>query len=495
MPIQQRPQAAIQYRSQIEVLAEIVNDGLPLVHVFPYKLSCFSYLLFDIEEIFMDEEGTATQLTLTPKGIGGGKFTLVMTDEECAMQRQEEMHTFEYATVSSDVTATDEVTVNDITLLRGIGPSTKVRFQTGTAPFTTQSPGTKNAVVTAISGNTITLASPITLAAGDRMFRGANLRIRCEDIDNRYTLNKQGTYKSYFQTIQASLKFKTCDLSKDRAKFKITNGTPNLWVNAHINATFEGLLKVEYIDAFLYSENVEEIEGTQASQTSGLVTRLQDAQVATGDNYILDFSALVGTTDDEQVISALVDVFIARFDSGYYADGVITAAVNSVQINHLMQMSSQFYEYFGVQVYKESSETHQGCRDYASLKVLGLDIEHGYIEFVAFEPFNHYFPVTPIMILMPKPMFGMYGRDKSKLDSDLNVMPGDTELTFEWKDISEIVNARSIDECFEYITQLEFAFAQAGIYNGAYAIIKNARSFRVENTGTPSVSSIVVASS
>ena len=158
-------------------------------------------------------------------------------------------------------------------------------------------------------------------------------------------------------------------------------------------------------------------------------------------------------------------------------------------------MAPSFEEYFGIQMYRETPSSHEGCRDYVSLRVHGIEIEHGVVEFVLLEALNSYFYQDPIMILMPKSMFGAYQRKYKKVDSNLNVVEGGDPMypTFKLVDISDKINLESGgDECFAFITKLEFGLAQAGIYNDAYYVIRNAKSYKTQSVAAPIDASIVV---
>jgi hypothetical protein len=490
--------AGVDYpKNELSILKEIVNDGLPIVHVFPYKMACMSYLLFDIEELFIDEAQTMTELQLRVKNLGNGQFTPVYTNDNCAMEWREEIHAFDYTTVVSatyDGAASTDIVVSDISRLKGLGANTRVRFYTEATPFTAGSPGSISLVPSAIDAgaDTITVAGDYSkLNAGDRVYRGANLRLRCATIDNQFDLNKRAKYLSYFQSLQGRVEFETCELSTDRAVY--TSGkNPQFLVNSKVNAMFENLLQVDFMDAFLYGENVEQ-SGSTPSQTRGLLSSLQDAQVVTGNAYIVDILNAQGTTDDEAVITILIEFFIKAFESGYYNSEAITAIINTAQLKELMYMAPSFEEYFGIQMYRETPSSHEGCRDYVSLRVHGIEIEHGAVEFVLFEPLNSYFYGTPIMMLMPKSMFGMYQRKYSRVDSNAKVQGPETSYPrFKLTDISDKINLESGgDECFAFITKMEVGFIQAGIYNDAYYVIKNAKSYKSGAFAAPVTSAIV----
>jgi len=476
MTTQGVPNNGLTLRNNLDLFKQIINDGLPIVHVFPYKLACMSYLLFDIEEFFLDEEAKTTELQLKVKNLGDGKFNLTMTDQDCAMQRWEELHVFDHAILDGAVVATDTITVLDVSFLKGITTNTKIRIQSTSAT----NEQTCLAIVTNVAGNVLTLDRNVTAEDGDKVFRGANLRVRCTAIDNTYELNRRANYNSYFQSIHGHITFTTCELSAHREIYTPQNGMSQLLVNAKSSALFEGLLKNDLMDIFLYGENLPEA-GAQASQTRGLITTIQEAQVATGQTFIFDLAPAIGTTDDEAVIKALIEIWIRAFESGYYYAEPITAMINTTQLKQLMYMAPAFEEFFGIQMYKETDASHEGCRDYISLRVHGIEIEHGVIEFVLFEPLNAFY-AEPLMILVPRSMFGMYQRKNSKVDSNMNV----TEQAgvamfpkFTFTDVSSIIYAESGgDECFKFITKLELAFVQAGIFNCAYYVIRNAKSYR-----------------
>lgn len=476
--------AAVSYGNWLDEMTNIVNNWMPVVHVFPYKMACMSYLLFDVEEYFIDESQSKTELQLRVKNFWDGKFSLtVMTNEDCGLERWEEIHTFDYTTVAADVTASATVTLVDASRLKGIQPSTRIRFETNAGT----NPVTRVWLVTVVAGNTITLSETITLKAWDKVFRGANLRKRCGTIDNSYQLNKRAKYISYFQTLQADLEFETCEISQDRNVYYINSKTPQFLVNQKANAMFENLLKVDFLDMFLYAENQAQGSwATAAAQTMGLLSTIQDAQISNGKAYILDLASAVGTTDDEKVIATLIAIRVRAFQSGYYNNEPITAIINSKQLENLMFMAPAFEEFFGIQMYKENPSTHQGCRDYVSLRVHGIEIEHGIIEFVLFSPLDFYYDLTPIMILMPRSSVWMYQRKFTKVDSNLRVSQAWPEMfpKFTVKDISEYTSFSSGgDECFKFITKLEAGLAYAGIYNDAFYVLKNAKSYRMAQAG------------
>jgi len=492
------PYAGKNLRNNIDLINELTNKGLPVVHVFPFKLACFSYLLFDIEEFFVDEKNTKTELMLKVKNLWDGKFQPMYTTDNCGVKRWEEMHVFDYTTVAAPVAASATVTVTDATRLKGIGANTKIRFQTTTAPFSATNPGTKLGVIQTIVGNTITLVDTITLWAGDRVYRGANLRARCATIDNKYDRNQRAEYITYFQSLQANIDFETCDLSTDRLVYAVDGSNPQSLINLDVNNTFEGLLKNDFVDVFLYGENQAQ-NGAVASQTMGLLTTLQDAQTSTGTPYIVDLDGLTGTDTDEAVIAVMIEYFIKAFESGYYSNEPVSSVINNDQLKHLMFMAPEFEEFFGIQFYRENPSSHQGCRDYVSLRVHGIEIEHGVVEFVLFEPLSAYFPDTPIMMLMPRSMVGFYSRKYPTIDSNMKIKETFDSNTmypkFSFKDISMYKNYLSGgDECLSFVTKLEFALARAGIYNNAYYVLKNAKSYRRPGSNLGATTSIVVAS-
>lgn len=474
------------------VMKQIVNEGLPIVHVFPFKFACFSYLLFEIEEYFQDVDGVSMrELQLRVKNLGNGKYNLVMTNDDCGIEWREEIHTFDYTTVTAPVSNSTTVVVADVKSLKGIGASTKIKFHTTATVAGIQDPVDIVAIVASVNEgtNTITLANAVTLKAGDKVFRGANLRVSCQEIDNTYSMNKRGKYVSYFRSIQAHIDFDMCELAKDREVFSLKgNGTPQLLVDAKVSAVFENLLKVDFLDAFLYDTNEKEDKTANiAGQTRGLLTSLQDAQTTTGTKYIFNAQPLVGTTNDEAVITFLIDIFIRAFDSGFYNSEPITAIINAAQLKHLMFMAPSFEEYFGIQMYKEVASSHEGCRDYVSLRVHGIEIEHGVVEFVLFEPLSHYRKDTPVMMLVPKSMYGMYQRRYTKLDGQMRVQSSAEENAypkFRFTDISPIKYYQSGgDECYTYITKLRLGLAMAGVYNNAYYFLKNVKSYKTYAAG------------
>ena len=484
-------------RNNIDLFNELTNKGLPVVHVFPFKMACFSYLLFDIEEFFVDEKNTKTELMLKIKNIGNGKFQPMYTTDNCGVKRWEEMHVFDHTTVAANVAASATVNVTDATRLKGIGANTKIRFQTTTAPFTATNPWTKLWVVASIAGNVITLVDPITLTAGDKVYRGSNLRQRCGKIENKYDRNKRAEYITYFQSIQANIDFETCDLSADRLVYAVDGSNPQSLINLDVNNTFEGILKNDFLDVFLYAENQPQA-GTDASQTMGLITTLQDAQVSNGKGYIMDLNGLMGTDSDEDTIAVLIEYFIKAFESGFYSNEPLSVIINNAQMKHLMFMAPEFEEFFGIQFYRENPSSHAWCRDYVSLRVHGIEIEHGTVEFILFEPLTAYFEDTPIMMIMPRNMMGLYSRKNPTVDSNLKIKETfDNGMfpKFTFKDISMFKYYESGgDECMSFVTKLEFALAWAGIFNDAYYVLKNAKSHRQPGASMGATTSMVVAS-
>ncbi|MCK9369828.1 hypothetical protein M0R04_07980 [Candidatus Dojkabacteria bacterium] len=493
----QFPKGATVEPTAVDILAEFVNKGLPIVKIFPYKLPAFSYLLFDIEEYFFDQASGAKELQLKIKALGNGQFDLVMTNDEEALERWEDIYTFHFSTIlnvpgdtdtAAHLLAADEIEIADASNLKGIKTSTYIRAEL------TDTNGKRYsfiAQVDAITDNgsdnyTLNLNRNIPDAlAGNEVYRGANMRFREAAIDNSYDLNKRYKYLSYFQTIQGKLTFKTYELSLDRAVYYYNNTSPQFFINSKVNALFEGLLQNEFVHAFLYARNVKERAGIEESETRGLLYSLQDAQTVTGDSFIVDLDPVGGTTDDEKMITALIDNFIMAFESGYYNNEPITAAINTAGLKQLMFMAPSFEEYFGIQMYKETPTSHTGVRDYLSLRVHGIEIEYGTIEFVLFEPFSHFYKDYPIMLLMPKSMVGLYQRKYTKMDSDMKVMVNSGVPTFRFTDVSLLVNPLSGgDEAFVYVGKFEFGLAFAGVYNGAYRVLKNYYSYKWLTRGT-----------
>lgn len=486
--------AAKEYSNWFEELADVTNKWLPVVHVFPYKMACMSYLLFDIEEYFIDETQTTTQLMLKVKWLWDGRSPVkVLTNEECWVERWEEIHWFDFTTVASDVTNGNVIPVVDASRLKGIHPNTRIRFETNAST----NPVTVIWLVTAVASNNITLSQNVTVKAWDKVFRWANIRKRCADINNSFASNKRAKYISHFQSLQGHLEYETCEISQDRSVY-YTAWVGSKWSQALVdqkaNQMFENLLKVDFLDMFLYAENQAQWTwATDAAWTRGALSTLQEAQDATGKAYIYDMTPAIWTTDDEKMIATLIAIWVKAFNSGYYNNEPITSIINSAQMTQLMFMAPAFEEFFWIQMYRENSWTHQGCRDYVSLRVHGIEIDHWTIEFVLFSPLDYFYDSTPMMILLPKSCLAMYQRKSTKLDWNMKVIQEPENYPkFTIKDVSMFVAPMSWwDECFKYVTKLEVALAFLWMFNDAVYVLKNAKSFRDSQTGAVSMTNLV----
>lgn len=489
--------------TDLDIISNMINGHLPYVHVFPYVNACMAYLFMDLEDIFMQAEGKM-ELQLTMRGFDG-KVTPVMTDQNCGFSRWEEKHRFEYTTVAANVTASTTLTVTDASLLKNLASgisagnsATYIHINTGAAPFTLLSPGIVKVLVTAVSGNTLTLATAITVNAGDKVFRGANLQYRCANTINRYDLNKGCEYKSYFQTIQGELSFDTCELSTDRTVYLQKSTTPQYLVNTKVRSLFENLVKVDTSYMTIFGENKPEIAGSQFQETRGFITSIQQAQVcniATVPNgYIWDIGECAdGTPEaDESTIYNFISFLIERFESGYYNEEPITLIVNSRGIRELMFLAPAFQDFFGITVMEQTAESHDGCRDYVSLRVHSIRLEYGDVEFVQYPPLDAYYDNVSIAVALPRKSVGFYQRKYRTVNNNMQVIEVDTAVpTFKFKNTSDVINNRNANACnFSFVTGAEFGIIHVGVYNGAYGVLKNFKSSRVL-TCTPTVSRMV----
>ena len=198
--------------SLVTLTAPLVNEGLPLIRVTRGGSLGLADFLFEKKLVESDGEGAIVYKV--KEGIGGGtKFQRVFTNNDCQVEWREQLYTKPSAKLATAVSADNELVVDNTKGLRGINK--------GSSVILTQTNGKlARARVESISGNTITLASnvSITADAGTCIYRGPyGITNECgANIDNKYELRQSVKYVSNFTRINLSLEFQTCELSLDR---------------------------------------------------------------------------------------------------------------------------------------------------------------------------------------------------------------------------------------------------------------------------------------
>lgn len=455
-----------------ELFSQWTNGWMPLIEVSAPSLPGWMYVLFDTEELFSDDTSRTIQLK---SKVFPNKLDFVRTDANGQIVWREKINGFTKSTIKNNVTGANKVIVDSLSDLQGIWANTNVMINTTTIGWDTVA---VLAVVTEVNSSTgeLTLDRNVTVKKGDRLYRGSNNRDLCEDIANTYTPTCEVPYYSNFQSLQLSMNFTADDLAKDRVIYAYGENE-NTYIDRLWKPAKQGFNR-ELAYTILFGENTSSGVNTKTT-TRGIFPSLIDAETCTGNSYIYDFTSCIGEDDDDAVISAYLDVLKAARESGYYEDGVMTAMINNAQWFELIKMRSSFYNYAGIQVIEENRTTHSGMYDYINLKVISISTDFGKVEFVMDSSLSEYFPSTPIMVIFPKKMIAMYQRKYDKVDSNMKAIANSWVPTLKMEDITPYVSYKNGgDECFSFVGKMWFAIALWGIYNGAWRVIKNMKSYK-----------------
>ena len=471
-----------------ELFSQWTNGGLPLIEVTAQSMPGWTYVFFETEELFADNNSRVIQLKSKefPERID-----YVRTNANGQIVRYEKTNGFTKTQITASVVGSNVITVTDIADLQGIGPNTSILINT------TDTLGQKAviAVIVSISGNDITLDRNITVNAGDRLFRGANNRDYCEAISNTYTPTCEVEYYSNFQSLQLSMTFRGDDLAKDRVIYSY-GANEQAYIDRLWKPARQGFVR-ELGHVILFGENTATNTSLGVKTTTrGIFPSLEEAETCSGEQFTYDFASCCGTDDDDMAISSYLDVIRNAYDSGYYKDGVMTAMINSAQRWELLKMRPSFLSYAGIQVYEENRQTHSGMYDFLTLRVISLQTDFARVEFVLDEILSSYYPTMPVMLIFPRSMVGMYQRKFEKVDSNMRAVANSGVPTLEMKDITPYISyLNGGDECFSFVGKVWFALAFGGIYNGAWRAIFNLKSYKsCNNTCTPPVYDFILPS-
>lgn len=485
-----RALCALESFTDVDILENMTNGLLPMVHVLPYVSPCMAFLYFDLEQMFAGDEN-ARELQLMFKGIESGIDPL-MTNDCCGFNWYEQKKGIFRAKVdATNVAASTTLVVADADQLQGVGVGSMIHVSVGSSVVggpTVTFVARINTISIALNVATIVLdrATPAGILPWDLVFRGAHTKIACAAVDNKYDLDKVNRYEAYFQDFHASLEFNLCDLNKQRRVADMRGMKSSIYlVNAKVRNTFDKLIANDISYGLLLGANHRET-GVYGSEMQGILTAIQDAQEDCSLPIItaLDCCGVNDTTqeDDDDTVYNMVMFFMDRLESGYYgSDEPITVLINSEGYKQIQFLRDAIQRFFnnGVNVLvTQNAESYDGCRDYKNLRVMSFAFEGGqYVDFVQFLPFDAWYPTEPLMIAMPKSMISMYQKMVSGLDANLNPILSTPwsfpTLKFKKNETLQAQNWR--DECFQYLTGVELGQILVGVRSGAWAAMKGFR--------------------
>lgn len=127
-----RALCALESFTDVDILENMTNGLLPMVHVLPYVSPCMAFLYFDLEQMFAGDEN-ARELQLMFKGIESGVDPL-MTNDCCGFNWYEQKKGIFRAKVdATNVAASTTLVVADADQLQGVGVGAMIHVSVGSS--------------------------------------------------------------------------------------------------------------------------------------------------------------------------------------------------------------------------------------------------------------------------------------------------------------------------------------------------------------------------
>lgn len=465
---QGNPMAIANLNRVHEIMAPIVESGLPMQAVKPMKGYGLAPFLFEIAEL----EGEA-YLRLKSGIINGDTFIEVKVDPvDCSVVRYEQgVASGETETTAELAIGALTITVADVSVLGSLSDQHTIVLTTGAQVFIGRVDS-----VDAVA-NTITLQAwpSVSIPAGTCVARGAYHRpqdcVTTSDNEGIIGYDK-GKYKSYFRKIEATVSFDAntdCTLSSYTYADVVGMDTAVEFLKVKKSAAVIELNRQLHYAIFYdtnYAKNTNPAF-PNSSETMGIFPRLDLVQSTMGIVTTFDFSAECCTdADDCGAISQSIETFFDYIDyvtkSGFYGSKVIIG-VNEAQIIALRKMKPYFESESG---YVITTSPSSNGTIFIDRQMYMIDTGAYQIEFKYEPTFDKY--KIPFMFVMPEN--AMYFAQKAldtvdfngsefvgKKNDTTNLLPG--MPAFRVVDLTQYVS-NGIDPCKKYHIDAEIAIVR-----------------------------------
>lgn len=468
-----------------EIMAPIVESGLPMQAVKPVRGYGLAPFLFEIAEL----EGNA-YLRLKSGIVNGDSFIEVKVDNtDCSVVW------YEQGVASGETTTTEEIsigetefTVDDVSVLGTLTDQHTIVLTSGAQVFIGRIDSVDSVT------NTITLqAGPsVAIPSGTCVSRGAYHRPQdCSTTsDNEGVIGyDKGKYKSYFRKLEATVSFDSntdCQLSAYTYADVLGMDTAVEFLKVKKSAAIIELNRqLNY--AIFYDMNYAKNTNPafpNSSETMGIFPRLDDVETTMGIVTTFDFNG-DGTEgccvneDDCNAISKSIETFFDYIDyvtkSGFYGNKVIVG-VNESQIRALRKLKPYFESETG---YVITTSPSTGGTIFIDRQLYMIDTGSYTVEF-RYEPtFDRY--SIPFMFVMPEN--SMYFTQKVYNTVDFNgtefvAKKNDTTSLLPGMPVFRVVDLTSyttngIDPCKKYHIDAEIAIVWPFTDKCAYMRLRN----------------------
>lgn len=297
----------------------------------------------------------------------------------------------------------------------------------------------------------------VKVCDGDRILRQYNLIETCGEFKNGVALQPTDYYNSYYQYFGGELCFTQKELN---VSYATERGAWDV-VDAKFSAMYQDLF-LQVGNAYWRGMNVQEISGTQAAQTMGILPRIY-REYALGKDIIHDLS---GKTVDQAKVRALLEIFEQAQQSQIEGiDNTLVVACNYKFYNALSKLNPAWHAMIGVMPIADKSVE-------VNFEVKVINTIYGRVEFYADFFLQYYYPNKSFAVVLPKGMTAMYMPENERVSIQNNnwsidkIVPGFKIIDLAVKNIGKI----GCGTCVEFYSQ--FAFIHAGVASGAYRIIE-----------------------
>lgn len=464
-----------------EIMAPIVDSGLPLQAVKPMKGYWLAPFLFEIAEI----EGNA-YLRLKSGIINGDSFIEVKVDPvDCSVVWYEQGIASGETELVAQLDAGDLVVeVEDVSVLGNLSDSHTIILTAGAQVFTGRVDS-----VDAVA-NTITLKAwpSIDIPEGTCVSRGTYHRPQdcVTESDNEWVIGyDKGKYKSYFRKIEATVSFDAntdCTLSSYTYAEDLGLETSVEFLKVKKSAAIVELNRQLHY-AIFYDQNYAKNTNPafpNSSETMGIFPRLDFVQNDMGIVTTFDFAAECCTDFAEcDAISNSINTFFDYIDyvtkSGFYGSKVVIG-VNEAQIVALRNMRPYFEAHAGYVVTTSPAASGQIFID---RQIFNINTGVNEIEF-RYEPsFDRY--KIPFMFVMPENSMLFVQKEYNTVEfngTDFKAKKHDTSSLMPWMPIFRVLDLTSyqtngIDPCKIYHIDAEIAIVRPFTDKAAYIRLWN----------------------
>lgn len=406
----------------------------------------------------------------------------------CQVEWYEQVVDEVLATTTTDDISGDTIDISDLqdyNQLRGPSVGSQLFFVDQTTGVT------YIRTITDITGSTITIDSAVTVPEGTVVSRGPKYAVigDCEEgLDDFFTKPKTAPKVSNFARIVYSVKFKRCDLNKDRLIYNYGYDTDR-WIRDELVTPAQGFRNL-FVKSLMYGNNSSGSNNygtvTTGSQTMGFITDIWKAQKSVnptndpnGTIFVHDFSGCCQAVDSDcEILESFEDQVIDQvLASGAYVNGEpMTAWMNQAQLKEIKKFGPAIQDVFGQQtiMVTELDPTEEGIY-YNRFRLQSFQIGSTKFEYKFSRILNELFPNIPVMLIFPAHYVAFYQYMIDGVDENLRARVNqDRSPRLEFVDASPLAWMKSgSKDCYYYRMNLTYSLLLANLCSGAYAFVLN----------------------